>query len=475
MLAGILFIPVIPAFSKQPEKKRTVEVIILHVNDMHAKIDNLGKLAYLSDSLKRTHPYVFLVAAGDNFTGNPVVDMASDIGYPMIDLMNRCGFTVSCFGNHEFDLGQEKLKKRIEQAKFPFICCNLDVSGTLLKQPKPYYILKAGKTKIPLLGIIELNENGIPDSNPDKMKGIVFTDGIKKAKEFTWLKDKEGTFFALTHLGTDTDEQLADAIPQLDVIIGGHSHTILEKPLMENNVMIVQAGLNLKYIGKMTLVFTDGKLILKQDTLIVTDSLKRSRADLDTLIYRYNYENKDLLRIVAVASSALDGNDELGSLMTDALASRLKLDMAFQNNGGIRIHQIPKGNITVKDIYKLDPFNNQVVVYRMTKDEVRTLILKAYKRDGSIDLQVSGMKYTVVIDSDGHVKDVVMTDLSDRELDPGKHYLVGVNSYIAAAYRFDHADPGKTIYETTEKLLIDYLEEVKTVNYDGVKRATVSH
>ncbi|HTX89452.1 MAG TPA: bifunctional UDP-sugar hydrolase/5'-nucleotidase [Bacteroidales bacterium] len=475
VLAGLLLLPAIPAIAGQPGKTRTVEVILLHVNDMHAKIDNLGKLAYLSDSLKRTHPYVFLVAAGDNFTGNPVVDMAADKGYPMIDLMNRCGFNVSAFGNHEFDLGQPTLQKRIRQARFPFICCNFDASGAVLKQPKPYLILKAGKVHIPLLGILELNENGIPDSNPDNLKGIVFTDGITTAKEYAWLKTKEGTFFGLTHLGVDTDTKLADAIPQLDGIIGGHSHTLLEKPVMENGVMIVQAGSNLRYVGKMTLVFTDGKLTGRSDTLLAMDSLKRSRADLDTLIYHYNHHNKDLERVLAVAEEPVTGNDELGSLMTDAIASELKLDFYFQNNGGIRIHQIPKGNIRVMDVYKVDPFNNQVVVYRMTPEEIKTLIVKAYQRDGSIDLQVAGMKYTVVTDTNGKVVRLVMTDLSGNSLDPSKTYQVGMNSYMAAAYRFDHSDPGKTIYETTEKLLIEYLEQVKNVNYKGVKRAQVSH
>ncbi len=148
------------------KSKKSTEIIILHTNDMHAQINNFGKLAYLADSLRKTHKYVFLVSAGDNFTGNPIVDMYPDKGYPMIDLMNKLHFVVTCVGNHEFDMGQELQNKRRKQAHFPFISCNIDVTGAIVKPYQPYFILKAGKIKIPLLGILQLGANGLPDSHP---------------------------------------------------------------------------------------------------------------------------------------------------------------------------------------------------------------------------------------------------------------------------------------------------------------------
>ena len=114
------------------KSKKATEIIILHTNDMHSRIDNFGKLAYLADSLRRTHKYVFLVAAGDNFTGNPIVDMYPDKGFPMIELMNMLHYDVSAIGNHEFDMGQELQNKRREQAHFPFVSCNIDASGAVV-------------------------------------------------------------------------------------------------------------------------------------------------------------------------------------------------------------------------------------------------------------------------------------------------------------------------------------------------------
>lgn len=449
----------------------STKIIILHTNDMHSKIDNFPKLAYLADSLRKINPIVFLVAAGDNFTGNPVVDMIEDKGFPMIDLMNHCGFDVSAIGNHEFDMGQELFNYRMDQAAFPFISCNIQVAGGILKQPKPFIALTAGKDiTIAFLGAIELNEQGIPDTHPSKVTGLKFTDPVKKMKEFAWLKDKYTLLIGLTHLGVGTDVILADSMPQLDLIIGGHSHTLIENPLIRNGVQIVQAGANLKYVGKTTLVIDNGRLIDRRDEIIPMDMLTGINQKVQSLVDKYN-KNEAFNQVVGVAETQIDGYDELGSLMTDAIKNKLNVDFAFQNQGGIRIQNIPRGNITLKDVYQLDPFNNQIVVYRMNLVEIASLICNAFNIDKSIDLQVSGLNYTVTTTAEGKCGSVEIIDNSGNPLDPRKNYSVAVNSYVAASYRFDHHDPGITASQTTVQVLIDYLSDVKKVNYSGVKRA----
>jgi len=451
-------------------QRKPLEIIILHTNDMHAKIDNMGKLAYLADSLRKSHEYVFLVAAGDNFTGNPVVDMVEDKGYPMIDLMNRCGFNVSAMGNHEFDLGQEKLNARMGQATFPFISCNIDASGATVKQPKPYMVLEAGKIRIPVLSVIQLGQNGLPDSHPSKLEGIKFTDGMLKVKEYTWLKDKYGVLIGLTHLGVEQDEPLAREMPQFDLIIGGHSHTTMSEPMMVNNVMIVQTGSGLKNVGKIILHIKHGKVIDTKYELIPMASIKNSDPVVQALINKYN-DNQELNKVIAVAEADITGESELGSMMTDAITHRLKADFSFQNTGGIRVPAIPAGNISLKDVYRLDPFGNLVVLFKLNASEIKSLIRNSYNRSKQIDLEVSGMTYEIVLDQAGSCKDVIMLDLSGLSLDPAKEYTVGVNSYISASYTFDHRDPGNTTYTTCAQALIDYLGEVKKVNYKGVVRA----
>lgn len=452
--------------------QNTTEVVFLHTNDMHAKIDNMAKLAYLADSLRSRHPYVFLVSAGDNFTGNPVVDMVKDKGYPMIDLMNRCGFNLSALGNHEFDLGQEMLNQRMKQANFKFISSNIDASKATVKQPKPYVILKAGKVKIPVLGIIQLGENGLPDSHPSRLDGLSFRDGMISTADYTWLKKKYGIMIGLTHLGVEMDEPLAKKYPQFDLIIGGHSHTTMTKPLMVGDVMIVQAGSGLKNVGMTTLQIRDGKIVERSFDLIPLEKVTGSDPAVQALIDIYN-DNEELNTVVGSAVNPLAGEHELGSLMTDAITSRLGVDFAFQNTGGIRIPSLPAGDIRLKDVYRLDPFGNQVVIYKMTLPEIKSLICNAFNRTKEIDLEVSGMTYTIILAPDGSCKRVEMLDRSGMPLSESKEYTVGVNSYISASYKFDHKDPGNTTYTTSAQALIEFLKEVKKVDYSGVKRTSV--
>jgi len=114
-----------------------------------------------------------------------------------------------------------------------------------------------------------------------------------------------------------------------------------------------------------------------------------------------------------------------------------------------------------------------VVTYRMTLAEIQSLICNAYNREKQIDLEVSGMTYTVFRDVSGLCSDMEMLDKSGAPLDASRTYTVAVNSYIAAGYRFDHADPGTSGMITTEQLLIDYLGKAGKVDYSGVRRAFV--
>jgi len=453
------------------KNNKSTEILILHTNDMHSRIDNFGKLAYLADSLRKTHKYVFLVAAGDNFTGNPIVDMYPDKGFPMIELMNMLHYDVTAIGNHEFDMGQELQNKRRQQAKFPFISCNIDASGAVVKQPEPYVILKAGKTKIPFLGIIQLGENGLPDSHPSRLEGLKFTNGLEKAKEFLWLKDKYGMLIGLTHLGVEYDDSLATAYPQFDVIIGGHSHTTMTAPMMVNNVMIVQTGSGLKNVGLTTLQVTRGKITDRKYELIPLASITKTDPVVQAMIDKYN-SNEEMNRVVGYAETAFDSQEELGCLMTDAITARMNIDFAFQNSGGIRISNLPQGDILLKDIFRLDPFGNQVVTYTMTPAEIKSLICNAFNREKEIDLVPSGMTYSVSINSEGLCTDVEMRDKSGSLLDANKTYTVGLNSYISASYKFNHTDPGTTNYNTSAQTLLDFLGDVKKVNYAGVKRVS---
>jgi 2',3'-cyclic-nucleotide 2'-phosphodiesterase (5'-nucleotidase family) len=245
----------------------------------------------------------------------------------------------------------------------------------------------------------------------------------------------------------------------------------MDKPLMENGVMIVQTGSQLKSVGKTTLQITNGKLTGRNYELISLAPLK-SKPEIQQLIDKYN-DNEEMNRVLATAETPLNNPEELGCLMTDAITRQFKVDFAFQNSGGVRIPSLPKGNILYKDIFRLDPFGNQVVTYTMTLPEIKSLILNSYNRNKEPDLFVSGMKYSAIVDATGICTDVAMKDYNGNPFDPSKKYTVGMNSYISATYKFDHTDPGATNFDTTAQTLINFLKEVNSVKYEGTRRIEI--
>jgi 2',3'-cyclic-nucleotide 2'-phosphodiesterase (5'-nucleotidase family) len=200
--------------------------------------------------------------------------------------------------------------------------------------------------------------------------------------------------------------------------------------------------------------------------------VKSSDAAVQAAIDKYN-DNKELNRVIAIAENDFTGENALGGLMTDAVTVISGVNIAFQNTGGIRIGSIPKGDILLKDVYRLDPFGNEVIVYKMNIAEIQSLICNSFNRNKDVDLIPSGVKYTVVTDQNGLCTAVNLTNMNGAPLDPGKEYTVGVNSYIAASYSFDHRDAGASQFKTTAQTLIEYLGKMKNVSYDGVSRTRI--
>tara|TARA_R110001583_G_scaffold43208_2_gene137455 strand:- start:13739 stop:15181 length:1443 start_codon:yes stop_codon:yes gene_type:complete len=445
-------------------ENKSEDIVILHMNDIHADINNFPKIAAYINDLRETNDNVFLFSAGDLFSGNPFVDQHDEPGYPMIDLMNALKFDAAVIGNHEFDYGQENLNKRINEADFPFICANIDAENAILNQPDPYTTITSSEGfQIIVLGLIETGTNidgrYIPSTHPDKVVGIDFPYYITEAENYTNLKKNDNLFVVLSHLGENSDRKLAIEYNEIDLIIGGHSHTVIQNPEEENNALICQAGSKGRYIGRIDIKIEDGLVLSKSAKLIKVETLSKIDTEIASKVSEYN-SNPVLDKVIAQNLAEFSNKDELGSLMTDAINWKLKTDIAFQNSGGIR-SWLPLGDIKIKHIYELDPFNNEVIIFEMTCDEIRSLI----NSSGNGDLKVAGIQYRY-LGQDG----IQLENYNGSELDESKTYKVGLNSYIASAYTFDHTDDGQNSFETSANCLIDFLKNEKEINYSGVKR-----
>ena len=183
----------------------------------------------------------------------------------------------------------------------------------------------------------------------------------------------------------------------------------------------------------------------------------------------FNSDNR-FNQTLATATTPFEDREELGCLVTDAIREISGADFAFNNTGGIRIDHLQKGPVTVKDVYRIDPFNNDIVVFTMKGKQLERFIMETYKKNGRFPSYVSGMTYTVITDYDGYPKSVNIKPDKGRFSNEAT-YKVAMNSYMVSTLRFDSLDDGESQFMTSEEMLIQYLRDKKTISYKGVRRA----
>ncbi|MCK5059130.1 MAG: bifunctional metallophosphatase/5'-nucleotidase [Candidatus Aminicenantes bacterium] len=472
--AGLVLFALTGALNLFPDQ-RNAEVIItiFHINDTHSRIDNFARIARFVKEAKKKNPNVFFLNAGDNFSGNPIVDQYEPKGLPMREMLILSGTDALALGNHEFDYGQEILEQFIEQVSFPVLCANIKVTPeAVITQPQPYVILQTkGGIKIALLGLLQIGKKTrIPSTHPAKLKGLKFFDGVETAKKYKYLRGKCDIFIALSHLGYETDKRLAKEVGGLDIIVGGHSHHLLEKPERVNGVLITQAGAYSKYLGRIDITLKDGKITGIDAGLIKVASLKEEIPEIKKRIAVFN-NNPRLNRIIGTLPEALEGKPVLGNLITDAIRKIHGLDMGFHNWGGTRAYRIGK-EIRLRDIYTLLPFGNDIIRFEMTPAEIKNLIRFDFKRHDHLELFVSGITYVVKHSTGKEIKEIQLRDEQGKLLDESKTYKVGINDYIVSAYTFTHRDPGQSLRMTVAESLIQYLKKGKGVTR-GIKNTRI--
>lgn len=446
-------------------------VVIFHTNDTHANLDNYPAMAKLIEVEKTVSEHVLVVSAGDIFSGNPMVDYFDPPGYPQIDLMNRLGYNLNTIGNHEFDYGIEVLKDRMAQADFPFILANLDTEGSDLPQPDPYHILRAGRRTIAFLGLVQLNHMGIPSAHPDNLKGIEFFSPVETASRFEFLTGKADAVIGLTHHGFRSDTLMASLYPWFDVIIGGHSHTLTLNPMLHNDVLVTQAGSNLDYVGKVTLLFRGRELVEKRGEMINLGAIEGRDELLAALVDEYA-GNPVLNRVIGRMNRPLVGKPDLGCFITDAYREHGNYDFAFQNYGGIRVDSLT-GEIRISDIFRMDPFGNELVSMEVTYSELQNLIGNSLSGNNYPSVQISGGRIEVHLNGEGTLQEVKIFNQSDDELSTGNRYQVAMPSYIASAFNFEREDQGYGTGIITAQVLIDQITRLQDIDYSGSQRTSV--
>ena len=449
---------------KQQNSSGVVEVNILTVNDMHASIDQFPKFAAMVDSLRAVYPDLLVFSAGDNRTGNPVNDQYDPVNYPMITLMNATGFDLSAVGNHEWDGNVVNLQKDIERADFPFLCANVFIPDTVNLDIKPFEIVENQGIKLAVVGMIEVRNDGIPGAHPNNLKKVSFKPASIVLQDYKYLKNQSNAIILLSHCGLEDDMELAQVNPWLDVIIGGHTHTLIEHPSTTNGVLVTQSGSHLRYATLVKMKFKDGKLVDKSAIVLNVNKVRKEKPEIRMLLDEFN-DAPSLNEAISTALTRFENPEEIGCMMTDAFCEISGADFAFQNTGGVRVQYLKKGPITVKDVYSIDPFNNEVIVYQMTGAQVKHFILNSYRKNGGYPSYVSGMTYKISDDGSN-----VWVEMDGAKFSTKNLYKVAFNSYMASTIDVRSEDEGCSTFMTSEEMIIEFLKKYKTVDYQGVLR-----
>ena len=421
------------------------ELRIIYLNDFHGfaepyrpfgSDEMLGGIAYLAGRVRqlRSEKASLLLAAGDMIQGNNWANLSQ--GQSVIELMNEMNFDAMVVGNHEFDFGQAVLKKRIEEARFPVLGAN--VSG--LPVLRPYVIKEVGGINIAVLGIV--TEDAPVSTHPKNVAGLTFSPAADTVQRYIGeLRKRADIIIVLSHIGQAHDRALAERVRGIDIIVGGHSHTKVLTPVRVNETIIVQAWEHAKALGVLDITVEDGKII-KADGRLEEIRPVSGREDpaAAEIVEKYRKKVSAVLdERIGMAFHDLDGENvrtretDLGNFIADIIRKASGADAAIINGGSIRT-SVKKGDIKVKDIYSVLPFDNYIVAVKLSGRQIRETLehgVSSFEPAEGRFPQVSGLAFTYnqSLPPGARVTEILV---DGEKIDAAKEYTVATNDFLAA-------------------------------------------
>ena len=448
------------------------KTVILHSNDVHGAITGYACIAALKTDYESKGAEVILVDAGDYSQGT--TNVSTTKGADAVAMMNAAGYDVVTIGNHELDYGYEQLMDNMSKAEFKVVCADVfDADGTTIFDANYTYTTKSG-VKVGFFGL--LTPEAQTKANPALIKGLTFAiDDLwaVSQKQIDALADAD-VVICLSHLGVDnetkpyTSYDLWNNTKGIDMIIDGHSHTVMTKG--DKNEPIQSTGTAFANIG--VIVIDDASKKIESNELVaVTDTMAKDEAvaaAAEKIIDRVKAEYDVKFAVSKVelnGAKAPNGNRDVetnnGDLITDAMVWQVLQNkdgltvnedhvVAITNGGGIRA-AIKPGDVTKNDINTVLPFGNTVAVVYVTGAELlEALEASTYCTPGAIGgfPQVSGINFTLhtgkAYDANAEtypnstyygpksINRVVINSINGKEFKENEIYAVVTNNFCAA-------------------------------------------
>ncbi len=446
------------------------DLTLLYTNDLHAqylplksgKSQTGGMEALYETVLRERNDGTILLDAGDFQTGTLVsrLDEGGATGGGMVAMLNLLGVRASVPGNHEFDSGLKNLKRMEAMADFELLAANLTKDDGLLLD-KASTVITAGGVRVGLIGLVSGKMDRLVFE--EKRQGIKILEPVPAARRCIRALDLiTDLIVLLTHQGFREDSLLALAVPEADVIVGGHSHTELKRPVLVNGVILVQAGSRSQYLGRLDLDVRNGRVASFKGRLVPVRSAGRpSDRRMRDLVegYRKRIESRygsKIGRLKTAWIPARDRESNVGNFFADVIRERTASEIALINSGGIR-KGLGRGPLREMDLFEVCPFDNKLVKFSCTGRQVLQLICAnasaAYSRSRGI-LQVSGLRYRVTKDERGMIR-ILDASVNGEPVRPRRLYTVAAVDYLVPhnAREYFGFEPGS--FEAVDLLLTD--------------------
>jgi 5'-nucleotidase / UDP-sugar diphosphatase len=374
----------------------TKRFTILHSNDMHGDFlaemrsggnKMIGGLALLSgylNKVRQEEENVLFAIAGDMVQGS-IID-AEYKGVSTIEIMNYLAPDVATLGNHEFDYGLPHLLWLEKLANFPIVNANLYIKDHHKRLMQPYVILKRAGLDIMVIGII--TDKVIDSLHNDESIGsfITLQEAAEEVGRITnaYKGDDIDLTVLLTHIGYDSDCQLAEMLDPawgIDMIIGGHSHTILQKPAKINGVLVAQAGVGTDQIGRFdilvdddtnSIVEWDWRLIPIDSDLVAPDAGLQRYVDSFKEVVDRKYNTILSKFAEKLVHPRREVETPLGNLVADALAASAGSDVVLMGSGGIRASELGP-LVTLGNFVGCFPFQDTITRYHVAGADLKRM------------------------------------------------------------------------------------------------------
>ena len=463
---------------------------ILHINDIHGAVEadskgngGLAKAATVFRQEKAEMPDATLTLnAGDLAEGSMVAYLTK--GGVVAEAMSSIGFDAVEPGNHDFAWGQEALQQMLADTNAPVLNANITTAdGSTLGQP--VMIREVNGVKIGMIGVDVQNMHRYVSS--EKLEGLDFKDPVATVGEYLPQMKEAGCdiLMVVSHVGFEDDKKIAQAYPELDLIVGGHSHTELPEGHYEGSTLIVQAGTKGQFVGEVDLDFDMGsrKIVGADARLIPIDSSVEPDPEVADIVARSIDSVASIgNQVMGVAQEDIHfshtGASMLNQIHADSVFERTKqegAEIALVSARNLRGH-VPAGEVTYSQLFSAFPHTEEDTCVMRVKGSALLEEMEERVQDGGRGPATpAGFTYTYdpSLPSGHRITDVTMADGS--KFDPDREYTVGTTISMMRKSRFADASIKKTVCSSQELFMDAFKAGSPWTDTPDSRVSTVQH